>query len=174
MVKLNSFFPPLGSSYVLSFPMGHECSIQHYVFPLCLMKFLSTGHRSTLRCLPKVPKPSPKLREHVELLTNRFRMKCYSRHTAPPSLSSLTARLRAWSRGGESGWFLAAADGACRPGRCRLGPSCRRARHHRRGRPRWGWWAWRCGAHTSPLETTNRRVVRLCVWHDHICTETII
>lgn len=173
MVKLNSFFP-LGSSYVLSFPMGHECSIQRYVFPLRLMKCLSTGHRSTLRCLFKVPKPSPKLWERVELLTNCFRMKCYSRHTAPPSSLSLTARLRARSQDAVSGWSLAAAGGACRPGRCRPGQSCRRARHRRRGRPRWGWWAWRCEAHTSPLETTNRRIVRLFVWYYHICTETII
>ncbi len=126
------------------------------------MKCSTTGHCSPLKHLPKVLKPSPQLWEHVELFTNHFRMKCYSRHTAPPSMLSLTARLRLCSRGVLSGWSSASGCGACHPGRCHQGRSCHRARPRRHGRLRWGWWVWPCEARTSPLRTTQREVVSLC------------
>lgn len=88
------------------FPMRHECSIQHNVFSFHLIKCSSTGHCSTTGTFPK----SPNLQSSdcsdcstlVQRLSNHYRMKYYSFHTAPPS-SLFTARLRVCIRDAVSG-----------------------------------------------------------------------
>lgn len=140
--------------------MRHECSIQHNVFSFHLIKCSSTGHCSTTGTFPK----SPNLQSSdcsdcstlVQRLSNHYRMKYYSFHTAPPS-SLFTARLRVCIRDAVSGWSSVAGGGACRLGHCHQGPSCFRAHPHRHGQPRWGWWAWQCGARTCPLGITHKR-----------------